>query len=113
MRKYLVINTLMIFDISDEKTEVVQDSPAVVQTPEVEAVVEVEDEQPQKSPDVSQRFHHSLRKVCTRVRDGFSYFRSGGWINIWGGGGCCCLLWPGPGGNARKGQGKSLTKFVF
>ena len=86
MRKYLVINTLMIFDISDEKTEVVQDSPAVVQTPEVEAVVEVEDEQPQKSPDVSQRFHHSLRKVCTRVRDGFSYFRSGGWINIWGGG---------------------------
>jgi hypothetical protein len=35
-----------------------------------------------------------------------------GWINIWGGG-CCCLLWPGPGGNARKGQGKSLTKFVF
>jgi hypothetical protein len=27
----------------------------------------------------------------------------GGWINIWGGG-CCCLLWPGPGGNARKGQ---------
>jgi hypothetical protein len=28
-------------------------------------------------------------------------------------GGCCCLLWPGRGGNARKGQGKSLTKFVF
>jgi hypothetical protein len=34
----------------------------------------------------------------------------GGWINIWGG--CCCLLWPGPGGNARKVQGKSLTKFA-
>jgi hypothetical protein len=28
-------------------------------------------------------------------------------------GGCCCLLWPGPCGNTRKGQGKSLTKFVF
>ena len=28
-------------------------------------------------------------------------------------GGCCCLLWPGRGGNARKGQGKSLTKFVL
>jgi hypothetical protein len=28
-----------------------------------------------------------------------------------GGGGCCCLLWPGRGGNARKSQGKSLTKF--
>ena len=28
-------------------------------------------------------------------------------------GGGCCLLWSGPGGNARKGQGKSLTKFVF
>jgi hypothetical protein len=27
--------------------------------------------------------------------------------------GCCCLLWPGHGGNAGKGQGKSLTKFVF
>ncbi|CAB4009769.1 AP-3 complex subunit delta-1, partial [Paramuricea clavata] len=38
---------------SGEKTEVVQDSPAVVQTPEVEVVVEVEDEQPQKSPDVN------------------------------------------------------------
>ena len=36
----------------------------------------------------------------------------GGWINIWGGG-CCCLLWPGRGDNARKGQGKCLTKFVF
>jgi hypothetical protein len=39
-------------------------------------------------------------------------------IFVWGGmdkylGGCCCLLWPGRGGNARKGQGKSLTKFVF
>ena len=28
-------------------------------------------------------------------------------------GGCCCLLWPGRGGNAQKGQGKSLTKFVL
>lgn len=30
-----------------------EDSPAVVPTPEVEAAVEVEDNQPQKSPDVS------------------------------------------------------------
>jgi hypothetical protein len=49
----------------------------------------------------------------------FSYFRSGGVDKYLGGGvdkylgGCCCLLWPGRGGNARKGQGKSLTKFVF
>jgi hypothetical protein len=28
-------------------------------------------------------------------------------------GGCCSLLWPGRGGNAQKGQGKSLTKFVL
>jgi hypothetical protein len=28
-------------------------------------------------------------------------------------GGCCCLLWPWPGGNTQKGQGKCLTKLVF
>ena len=48
-------------------------------------------------------------------RNGFSYFRSG---EGGGGGdkymgGCCCLLWPGPGGNVQKGQGKCLTKLVF
>ena len=47
--------------------------------------------------------------IC--YRDGFSYFRSGGVDKYLGG--CCCLLWPGRGGNAWKGQGKSLTKFVF
>ena len=40
-------------------------------------------------------------------------FGGGGWIDIWGEGGCCCLLWPGPGGNVQKGQGKCLTKLVF
>ena len=28
-------------------------------------------------------------------------------------GGAAASFGPGPGGNARKGQGKSLTKFVF
>jgi hypothetical protein len=40
-------------------------------------------------------------------------FSFGGVDKYLGGGGGCCLLWPGPGGNARKSQGKSLTKFVF
>jgi hypothetical protein len=56
-------------------------------------------------------WHQPLLKLDVS-RDRFSYFRSGG------GGvdkylGCCCLLWPGRGGNARKGQGKSLTNFFL
>ena len=42
----------------------------------------------------------------------FHIFVRGG-VDKYLGGGCCCLLWPGRGGNAWKGQGKSLTKFVF
>jgi hypothetical protein len=55
------------------------------------------------------------RLVCNGVRTetDFHIFVRGEWVNIWGGGGCCCLLWPGPGGNVQKGQGKSLTKHVF
>ena len=54
-------------DISEEKTEKVEDLPAVVQTPEVETVVEVteaevKDDRPQKSPDVSYR-------VCVRLSE--------------------------------------------
>jgi hypothetical protein len=36
------------------------------------------------------------------VRDGFSYFRSGGWINIWGGAAACF----GRGAVATPGKAK-------
>jgi hypothetical protein len=55
-----------------------------------------------------------LRFIVCPTRDGFSYFRSAMGVDKYlGVGGCCCLLWPGRGGNAQKGQGKSLTKLVF
>ena len=53
---------MIVLDIPEDKTEKVEDSPAVVQTPEVETVVE--DDKPQKSPDVSQ---------CWRILAKFSF----------------------------------------
>ena len=49
------------------------------------------------------------------TRDRFSYFRSGVVDKYLGGGGGVLLLmlWPGPGGNVQKSQGKCLTKLVF
>ena len=55
-------------------------------------------------------FMSAMVKIVS-CRDGFSYFRSGGVDKYLRG--CAAALWPGRGGNARKGQGKSLTKFVF
>jgi hypothetical protein len=49
--------------------------------------------------------------LASQPETDFHIFVRGGWINIWGG--CRSLLWPGRGGNAQKGQGKSLTKFVL
>jgi hypothetical protein len=40
-------------------------------------------------------------------------FSFGGVVDKYRVGGGCCLLWPGPGGNVQKGQGKCLTKLVF
>jgi hypothetical protein len=56
--------------------------------------------------------HYKATSLETEPEMDFHIFVRG-WIDIWGGGGGCCLLWLGPGGNAQKGQGKSLTKFVF
>ena len=51
------------------------------------------------------------KAYCGRQRRIFIF--SFGGVDKYLGGGGCCLLCLGPGGNARKGQGKSLTKFVF
>jgi hypothetical protein len=51
----------------------------------------------------------SMPKNLIYLRDGFSYFCSGGDKYL----GVLLLALAGGGGNTRKGQGKSLTKFVF
>ena len=64
----------------------------------------------------------TLTIICCHMKPTYSIFQfetetdfhifvpGGGGINIWG---CCCLLWPGPGGNAQKGQGKCSRKFAW
>jgi hypothetical protein len=44
-----------------------------------------------------------MPKIERSSRDGFSYFRSGGWINIWGGGAAACF---GRGAVATPGKAK-------